>query len=75
MGSRALHARGWTVQIADAHKAKAVGSLAAKTDIKDPRAAELHLDGAVERGYLRENPGRRERRLQTARRGDDPQAP
>src|ERR671932_186193 len=37
-----LEAAGWTVQIADARKAKAVGSLAAKTDKLDARVlAEL----------------------------------
>ncbi len=37
-----LQAAGWTVQIADARKAKAVGSLAAKTDKLDARVlAEL----------------------------------
>ena len=37
-----LQAGGWTVQIADARKAKAVGSLAAKTDKLDARVlAEL----------------------------------
>ena len=37
-----LQPRGWTVQIADARKAKAVGSLAAKTDKLDARVlAEL----------------------------------
>jgi transposase len=37
-----LHVGGWTVQVADARKAKAVGSLAAKTDKLDARVlAEL----------------------------------
>ena len=72
-----LQAAGWTVQIADARKAKAVGSLAAKIDKLDARVlAELarrdlvpqvHVSTFVAR-ELRERLGRRMHmvRLQTA---------
>src|SRR4051794_10705355 len=63
-----LQAAGWTVQIADARKAKAVGSLAAKTDTLDARVlAELarrdlvpqvHVPTFVDR-ELKERLGRR----------------
>jgi transposase len=72
-----LQAGGWTVQIADARKAKAVGSLAAKTDKLDARVlAELarrdlvpqvHVPTFVDR-ELKERLGRRMHmvRLRTA---------
>ena len=48
-----LRAGGWSVQIADARKAKAVGSLAAKTDKLDARVlAELARRDLVPQVYL-----------------------
>jgi transposase len=48
-----LHAAGWTVQIADACKAKAIGSLAAKTDKLDARVlAELARRDLVPQVYV-----------------------
>jgi transposase len=48
-----LQAAGWTVQIADARKAKAVGSLAAKTDRLDARVlAELARRDLVPQVYV-----------------------
>jgi transposase len=48
-----LQAGGWTVQIADARKAKAVGSLAAKTDKLDARVlAELARRDLVPRVHV-----------------------
>jgi transposase len=48
-----LQAAGWTVQIADARKAKAVGSLAAKTDKLDARVlAELARRDLVARVHV-----------------------
>src|SRR4051794_14065140 len=48
-----LQAAGWTVQIADARKAKAVGSLAAKTDKLDARVlAELARRDLVPQVYV-----------------------
>ena len=48
-----LQASGWTVQIADARKAKAVGSLAAKTDKLDARVlAELARRDLVPQVYV-----------------------
>src|SRR3954449_11597842 len=48
-----LQAAGWTVQIADARKAKAVGSLAAKTDKLDARVlAELARRDLVPRVHV-----------------------
>jgi len=47
-----LRAAGWTVQIADARKAKAIGSLAAKTDKLDARVlAELARRDLVPQVY------------------------
>jgi transposase len=63
-----LQAAGWTVQIADARKAKAVGSLAAKTDKLDARVlaelarrdlvAQVHVPTFADR-ELKERLGRR----------------
>lgn len=63
-----LHAGGWAVQIADARKAKAVGSLAAKTDKLDARVLaelarrdlvpEVHVPSFADR-ELKERLGRR----------------
>src|SRR5262249_22703188 len=48
-----LQAAGWTVQIADARKAKAVGSLAAKTDKLDAHVlAELARRDLVPQVYV-----------------------
>ena len=48
-----LQAAGWTVQIADARKAKAIGSLAAKTDKLDARVlAELARRDLVPEVYV-----------------------
>jgi transposase len=48
-----LEAGGWTVQVADARKAKAVGSLAAKTDVLDARVlAELARRDLVPRVHV-----------------------
>src|SRR3954471_20831854 len=52
-----LQAAGWTVQIADARKAKAVGSLAAKTDKLDARVlAELARRDLVPQCTCRRSP-------------------
>ena len=54
-----LRAGGWTVQIADARKAKAVGSLAAKTDKLDARVlAELARRDLVPQVYVATFPDR-----------------
>ena len=54
-----LQASGWTVQIADARKAKAVGSLAAKTDKLDARVlAELARRDLVPQVYVPTFPDR-----------------
>jgi transposase len=54
-----LRASGWTVQIADARKAKAVGSLAAKTDKLDARVlAELARRDLVPQVYVPTFPDR-----------------
>jgi transposase len=54
-----LQAGGWTVQIADARKAKAVGSLAAKTDKLDARVlAELARRDLVPQVYVATFPDR-----------------
>jgi transposase len=54
-----LQAGGWTVQIADARRAKAVGSLAAKTDKLDARVlAELARRDLVPQVYVATFPDR-----------------
>ena len=76
-----LTAAGWVVQIADARKAKAVGSLAAKTDKLDARVlAELarrdlvpqvHVPTFADR-ELKERLGRRMHLVEIAHLGDEP---